>query len=1146
MVSSSQVIGNRYILLNQLGAGAMGAVYRAKDRLTGEIVALKRVLSSGSSLQTRLALTKEFQTLASLRHPNIISVLDYGIDEQQYPYIVMSLVQNALPLHEAAEDLRNEQKVELLIQMLQALAYLHRRGIIHRDLKPANVLVTENTVKVLDFGLAVEAEQAKEIGGTLLYMSPEVLQLQPAGIPSDLFAVGVMAYQILTGLHPFDSDEVSSLLNNILFREPDLTLLSFDGVSKKSEYTLTYIIRKLLEKKPINRYPDAESAIEALAASINKPDIEENASIRDSFLQAAKFIGRDNELSTLMESLENTMIGVGSNWLISGESGIGKSRLLDELRIQAMVRGATVLRGQDVVESRPFQLWREPIRRMALMATISDLDATILREVVPEIEDILGRSLPTLTHIDSRDELRRLVVTIANLFRNVQTPVLLILEDIQWSKESLEPLKLITQIESPIPLMVVCSYRTDAGQPTDDFLKDMRQMKLDRLNEQEVRDLSISMLGRDAAKGELVKLLNRETEGNIYFLVETVRTLAEIAGSLKDIGEMTLPAHVFAGGVQQVVRQRLQRVPIEQHPFLFLGAVIGREVDMNVLTNVGNINHTEVEDWLTTCVNVGVLEIWDGKWRFCHDKLREAVLLDIPESDRPHYHRLIALAIEATYPNEPSQYHVLADHWHQAKDSTKEKHYASLGGQLALGMARYAEGLELYQRVLEYSTEQESVSLLKSIGDCYEGLAQYIEAIASYEHSKTIAQKYQDIVGIASAWDGIARIEDKRGNFPEAEDSFTQAMILSRQVNARQLESDTLNGLGTISAKRGNLAKAAGFFSDSLVLRREMNDKKGIAASLNNLGIVENYTGNFAKAKEYYEEALQLRRDIGDVRGIAGSLNNLGIIAKKLSNLKEARKYYEEAREMTRNMGDLHSTASILNNLGIVLYDDDELKEATRIYNEAYSIGQKIGDELVRANALQAMGDIAKREVRFEEAIEKYTESISLHRQLGSKRDLAETLMKLGSAYIEIPNLSQAEFLLLEGLELYRKIGDKDGIAKTLRYIGRVMLKRGNIIDARYFSVEALELFNENKNKSEIFDVMLIMAELANTQQDYWTATQILGFLANKNLSEPQKSEAVEIGAVARARLTDGEVNRARQEGSKLTIEEWTKAFSAR
>src|SRR5579859_5272449 len=143
-----QGVSSRYQLVTVIGHGGMGVVYRAWDRLTGQMVALKKVNAiydpseaTRDSLDFRIALAQEFKMLASLRHPNIISVLDYGFDDARQPYFTMELLEDAPNLLVAGLKGTLERKIQLVVQMFQALAYLHRRGIVHRDLKPDNVLV---------------------------------------------------------------------------------------------------------------------------------------------------------------------------------------------------------------------------------------------------------------------------------------------------------------------------------------------------------------------------------------------------------------------------------------------------------------------------------------------------------------------------------------------------------------------------------------------------------------------------------------------------------------------------------------------------------------------------------------------------------------------------------------------------------------------------------------------------------------------------------------------------------------------------------------------------------------------------------------------------------------------------------------------
>ena len=559
------IIANRYLLQQKLGQGGMGVVYRAMDRLTGTPVALKYVMVrqeqlefttmvSGSSLDLRLALAQEFKTLASLRHPNIISVVDYGFEDDQ-PFFTMELLEAPQELNDYGEHQSFDVKIDLLAQTLRALSYLHRRGILHRDLKPGNVLVTKDgALKVLDFGLAVEAKAAREgsIGGTLAYVAPEVLiGQQPASPASDLYALGVMAYELFAGMYPFTYSSTEDLIHKLLFEPPDLSKLQVDA-------RIATIIGRLLAKKPEDRYPSVAAVVEALGQVV--PLQIDSAASRESFLQAARFVGREMELNVLSGALDKAFKGQGGAWLIGGESGVGKSRLLDEVRVLAMVQGILVLRGQGIAEGGlSYQLWRDIARRLPLYVDLSDQEASVLKEIVPDIAQLLGRDVLDAPELDGSAAQQRLISNLVSALTRLEQPTLILLEDLHWLRESMEVLKALLPLLPERALLVIGTYRDDEQPLLPQALTGARALRLGRLTRENTAALAESMLGEAGKQEQIVSFLQQQTEGNTFFLVEVVRVLAEDAGGLEQIGLHTLPVQVFAGGIERVVREVLHQ-----------------------------------------------------------------------------------------------------------------------------------------------------------------------------------------------------------------------------------------------------------------------------------------------------------------------------------------------------------------------------------------------------------------------------------------------------------------------------------------------------------------------------------------------------------------------------------------------------------
>ncbi len=377
--------------------------------------------TSEKSRVARLALASEFRVLSSLRHPNIVSVLDYGFQSSGLPFFTMKLVPEPKTITRAARRLALEGKLDLLFQMMQALSYLHRHGIIHRDLKPSNVLVTDGHVTVLDFGVSGLPEH--EVAGTAGFIAPEILAGSRPMPASDFYAVGGIAYEILTG--------APLVQGHAAFEQrPELTPL--DALGPVGE-----VVRTLLSPDPAERrYTDANQVIAAFANAAGCEVPAETSAHRESYLKAAPLVGRKSELALLTTALDDAVGGRGSAWLVGGESGVGKSRLLDEVRSRALVRGMVALTGRAEENQAPYSIFRNSLLRLALMIDMSDDEAGTIKIVVPEIERVLGRPVPDLV-IDPQLFQEQLTAVMLALFERCEAPILLEVEDCHVVGQSL-------------------------------------------------------------------------------------------------------------------------------------------------------------------------------------------------------------------------------------------------------------------------------------------------------------------------------------------------------------------------------------------------------------------------------------------------------------------------------------------------------------------------------------------------------------------------------------------------------------------------------------------------------------------------------------------------------------------------------------
>lgn len=689
------VITTRYQLLEAIGSGGMGTVYSAYDRLLLRRVALKRVATSPVqgglhlTLHFRFQLAEEFRVLAALRHPHIVQVLDYGFDQGGYPYFTMELLSEAAPLLAAAQHCSFVEKVKLLWQVMQALQYLHRHATLHRDLKPNNILVVDGQVKVLDFGLATSVGKTSNHAGTLSYMSPEVIQHQPVTERSDLYSLAVIAYEMFTGQPLYKGLTVPQIMAQVLAVMPDLTCLPI---------RIAAVLEIALQKEPSERFASMLQFMEALNETLDSPLPLETPEQRESLLLKPRFVGRVEEISLLQAAWLNTQHRKGSGWLIAGESGVGKSRLVAELRTQAFIEGGVVVQGQAVRDgARPFQIWEDVLRWLCFLLPVSDEEIASLLPIAPELEISVRRTLPTPTYSETLAGRDRFYHTVIALISRVTTPLLLIFEDIQWAgSEAQQLLEQVSAALVNVPVLLLATYRDDQAPFPSQSLRHLRLIRLQRFNQPEISELSRAMVGSDDAR--LITFLQQQTEGNIFFLQEVLRALSEQLGDTLRITSDQLPATIFTRGIEDIAQYRLGLVAAEYQPLLHYAAVIGREIDLPLLKHL--LPAADLDLWLSDCAFI-VLERVENQWRFTHDKIRESLLLHLPADEKRDLHQQVAAAITDQSGFIPEVLPALVYHWQQAGDHSMEMVTAAMAAMAAEDVFAYEEACYFYTQSFE-------------------------------------------------------------------------------------------------------------------------------------------------------------------------------------------------------------------------------------------------------------------------------------------------------------------------------------------------------------------------------------------------------------------------------------------------------------
>lgn len=680
-------IVNRYEVLEELGKGGMGVVYRVTDPLNpARQVALKSIRSKDIHPELIDRFKAEFRALTLLKHPNVAAAYDFeSLPGSEDYFFTMEYVEGRNIFH-ATKDASWQQIVSLLIEVCRALSYVHSRKLIHYDIKPSNVMVDdEGHVKVLDFGLAAVKSigPGEWKGGTPGYMAPELADSDAlVDHRSDLYSLGIMAYQLFCRELPFRSTSMSDILRMHRFQP-----LGFDEPQWKTiPAWVRSIIERLCAKHPADRYPTANTVIEDINRQGNLSYEIETSETRESYVFSSRFVGRKPEYDRVRDFISRRTRGSPGIFpvlMVAGQSGTGKSRLLQEVCRDAQLDKILFCQGRcfegSFSEFKPLvpilELLTRRVEKLGGMELIQENGPELVK-ICPSLRNIWGiEPSPPLEQIH-RERVRIQEVVTEFLMRAAElAPYVVYIDDLQWALSGLTELlaELVRRIAigerhgEPVPIAVLGAYREDevSGRPLETIRSSLlaegrlEEMKLTPLGAGAVGEMLGSMLGAGDPPAAFVDRVARETDGNPFFVEELMRALIE-HGAIQlaadsweikeDVSEIEIPSTVA-----EAFRRRAAMLDDSQRALLEVLAVCGRPTAADVLLNGTKLDSETFHAALSQLVEKRITSEVPGPgllFRLSHDRLREIVYGGMENRARANLHLTMARSMEAIYARE--------------------------------------------------------------------------------------------------------------------------------------------------------------------------------------------------------------------------------------------------------------------------------------------------------------------------------------------------------------------------------------------------------------------------------------------------------------------------------------------------------------
>ncbi len=759
----------RYELTDELGRGGMGVVYRARDPLLRREVAVKMIPPLQLTPAAVDRFEREAQLVAQMDHPAIVPIYDFGNQDGSLFFVMPLLAGVNLRQMIRQRTLRLGQILDVVAQTAEALEYSHSRGVVHRDVKPENLMLTgveleKLRVRVMDFGLALEVSQArltktKAVAGTVAYVSPEQASELEVDHRTDIYSLGVVAYECLTGEPPFDGVHLK-MLYRIMHEDPPT--LADRGADVDGE--LEAIVLSCLAKRPAQRPASAGDLAAAVRRCQQRLQAEELS--RAVVLSPGRapsrrpapspLIGLDMQWRELQQRLNAALGGECQLALLAGEVGTGKSRLLEELERLCRVRGIQVMRGRiaDLEGALPYQGFceliqdyfrsRETASAPSGLADLSDLaaDLTAHFPMLSEIEELrqaaggsqLDIGMVKRQQIDPTYLFELLARTLARLASG--RPSVLLLENLHAGDVSIEALNYLVRRLGATPTLVAGNFRpaeTDRAHPLHRMLQSFHDdrrftvIRLGPLVADAFREwvewlLFNSPAGPRRDTGatidpEMTDRLLEATEGNAFFAQELIRSLLESDGIRRGEGGTWMLADrvgltaALPVTIRQAVARRVELLPRGQRRYLATAAVLGRRFEYRDLEDlVGEAD--ELDDAIDAMIRRGLLKeaprSRGDRLGFASGVLRDVLYQGLPRRKRRLLHRRHAERLEKRFGGRLERvYPQLVRHFSEGDVADKTVAYATKLARAALAAFSPDEAVAAVETALEFVDEEE-------------------------------------------------------------------------------------------------------------------------------------------------------------------------------------------------------------------------------------------------------------------------------------------------------------------------------------------------------------------------------------------------------------------------------------------------------
>jgi eukaryotic-like serine/threonine-protein kinase len=993
---------SHYVVLEQIGAGGMGVVYRAHDERLDRDVALKVLSPDLAGDQEFLArFRREARTLSRLNHPNVATVHDFDT-EAGTSFIVMELVRGKSLVEKIRNGPLSENEVmRLALQLLDGLCAAHGEGIIHRDLKPGNLRETlDGRLKILDFGLArtlqTDTDVTQSIAttsgvvGTLPYMAPEQLRGEYIDARTDIYAAGAVLYELATGSRPFPENFGPRLTDSILHRIPP----SAREVNPKVSTEFDSVIRIALEKEPQRRFGSAremQDAIErirtnALVDALGQVEPRPGAR-EDAYGRHGEGVAAPGTARAKTPVAEPQKTSIAARW---------KSRIVVAAVSLVLLLGL----GLWVFNGRLFG--KKSFRPTVAVLGFKNLRATPATDwVSTSLSDMLASELAAGDLV-------------------VPTPG-----------------------ESVARMKMDLSLPNEASYSFDTIQKVRRSLNCDYV-----------VYGAFFSTGEAAG-------GNVKLTVQLQRAkTGEIIESFNESGtELTLPDLATQAGT--ALRRRLGLPAISGSQSSELQAALpstpeASRLYFEGLAKLRNFDLIGAKESLTKAAAA------DPNFSLAHAHLADA-WKRLGYDDRAKQEAKTAFELSSRLGREDktvveARFREMSSDWDKAVDLYRSLwtvypenfDYAIFAADMQIRAGRANDALKTIEELRKQpeSIRQDAHLDLKE--------AEAAESLSDFSKEKQAALRAADgarakgsrLLEAEALWRACAAMA-MQGDAPGAQTACRQSIGISKPLGDLLLVARGFTILGLVAGAQGDPKQSLEQHRQALDFARKIGSRRDITGALTNIGNVLADRGELPEAQKNYESALAVAQEINDRGQIVTLLNNLATLSQSLGKFPVALRLYEQSLEQARSVEDKGSIARAQTNIATIYSLQGNFSTALQNIEDAVRGADETGNKGEQAQFRYVLGDIRLDQAQLASAEENYQTGLKFATQVSDKMAIALGQLSLARLRLQVGRAAEAEPFARQAADEFHAEGLKDAEAVARSLLASALLDLDRQEDAR-------------------------------------------------------------------------------------------------